>query len=97
MVLFQLFFKLLVNGKTEAGSKPKIRPETFFDVRIYASKPSRRGDYARAQIRNFRIQSVGDDAIIGVHVDNTFNNNPASIGVMQLPEDWRRKNRQQII
>ena len=81
---------MLVNGKTQAVSKPRISPETYNDVRIYASKPSRRGDYARANIRNFKIQSIGDDAIIGVHVIDSFDTNPASIGVMQLPKNWKR-------
>ena len=89
---FQLFFKVSVNGKTQAVTKPRIKPENYHDVRIFASKPSRRGDFARAHIRNFRIQNLGDDALIGVHVDRS-KKIPASIGVMQLPSNWNRGNR----
>ena len=89
---FQLFFKVKVNGKTQAVSKPRIKPETYYDLKIYASKPSRRGDFARAKIRNFRILNLGDDALIGVHVDS-FKKNSASIGVMQLPSNWKWGNK----
>ena len=82
-----MFFKARVNGKTQAVSKPIINPKTYSGVRIYASKPARRGDYARALIRNFLTESLGDDAFIGVHVDKKL---PANIDVFKLPKNWKR-------